>query len=84
MNAQLKAALISYARLFAGACLAAYIALGKTPFEVGGDDLKVIVSAGTAALVVVLANALNKKDERYGRGAPSAGTSGGDIATNVT
>jgi len=70
MSDPLKAALLSYVRVFAGAALAAYIALGKTPFDLAGDDAKVVISAGVAALVVVVANAVNPRDARYGIGAP--------------
>ncbi len=83
VNAQIKAVLVSWGRTFFAAALAQYILLGKTPFTTTVDDLKVIVSAGVAALVLVVFNAINPKDRRYGRGAPSEGASGGDVATNV-
>lgn len=84
MNQQLKAYLISLARLFAAAVIAAYLALGTQPLDLGSQDWKALLNAGIGALVVSLANALNPKDERYGIGAPGPkDLSAGDVATNT-
>lgn len=84
MNQQLKAALISYLRLFLSSAIACYLLLGKQPLELGPNDWHAIGNAAIGALIVAAANALNPKDERYGVGAPkSKQLSAGDVETNT-
>lgn len=84
MNQQLRAYLISLARLFVTASLAVYFTINESPFDLDFDDGKAIVSAGIAAVLMSIFNALNPKDERYGIGAPkSKDLSAGDVATNT-
>ncbi len=84
MNQQLKAYLISLARLFVVGCLAVYFTINESVFDLDFADGKAILSAGIAAVLMSVFNALNPKDERYGIGAPSSkDLSAGDIATNT-
>ena len=85
VNQQLKAYLISLARLFVTACLAVYFTINESVFDLDFADGKAILSAGIAAVLMSIFNALNPKDERYGVGAPrSKELSAGDVATNTT
>lgn len=84
MNQQVKAYLISLARLFATACLAVYFTINESVFDLDFADGKAILSAGIASVLVSLFNALNPADERYGVGAPTKkDLSAGDVATNA-
>lgn len=84
MNQQLKAYFISLLRLFGVGVLGQYILINKSVFELDFADGKVLVSAGIAAVVFSLGNALNPADKRYGIGAPSTKElSAGDVATNT-
>lgn len=84
VNQQLKAYLISLARLFVTACLAVYFTINKSPLELDFADGKAILAAGVAAILVSIFNALNPADKRYGNGAPSTRElSAGDVATNA-
>jgi hypothetical protein len=58
MNAQLKAALESYARSFVVAAIAVYSA--------GETDLKAILIAGAAAVAGPAIRAINPKDPAFG------------------
>ena len=58
MNAQLKAAVESYARSFVVAAIAVYSA--------GESDLKAILIAGLAAVVGPAIRAINPKDPSFG------------------
>jgi hypothetical protein len=58
MNAQLKAALESYARSFVVAAIAVYSA--------GETDLKAILIAGLAAVAGPVIRAINPKDPAFG------------------
>jgi hypothetical protein len=58
MNAQVKAALESYARSFVVAAIAVYSA--------GETDLKAILIAGLAAVVGPAIRAINPKDPAFG------------------
>jgi hypothetical protein len=58
MNAQLKAAVESYARSFVVAAIAVYSA--------GETDLKAILIAGLAAVVGPAIRAINPKDPSFG------------------
>jgi len=58
MNAQLKAAIESYARSFVVAAIAVYSA--------GESDLKAIVIAGLAAVAGPAIRAINPKDPAFG------------------
>ena len=58
MNAQLKAAVESYARSFVVAAIAVYSA--------GESDLKAIVIAGLAAVAGPAIRAINPKDPAFG------------------
>jgi hypothetical protein len=59
MNAQLQAALASYARSFLAAALAVY-ATGETGW-------KALLAAGLSAVVPVAIRAFNPKDPAFGR-----------------
>jgi hypothetical protein len=84
VNQQVKAYLISYARLFIAAVIAAYLVLGTAPLDLQWEDAKALLNAGVAALIVSIGNALNPADNRYGIGAPKAKElSAGDVATNT-
>ena len=84
INQQLKAFLISYGRLFAAGCIAAYFLVNKSPLELDFADGKVILAGGISALIIAVGNALNPADQRYGIGAPRPKTlSAGDVATNT-
>jgi hypothetical protein len=84
MNQQIKAFLISYARLFLAAAITAYLIIGKQPLELGSADWRVIANAAIGALIIAAGNALNPKDGRYGVGAPRPRQlSAGDVATNT-
>ncbi len=66
---QLLAALASYARVFAGAVLAAFLASGAQITALSTNDLRLLLDAGVAALAVTAANALRPGETRYGLGA---------------
>lgn len=59
MNAQLKAAVASYARSFIVAAMTLYLA--------GTTDPKAIVLAGVAAIAGPLLRAINPKDTSFGK-----------------
>jgi len=59
MNTEVKAALVSYAKIFAAAAIACYLA--------GIRDPGMLLDAGVAATLPVIYNALTTSDKRYGR-----------------
>jgi hypothetical protein len=59
MNLDLRAALVSYAKIFAAAAIACYLA--------GVRDPGMLLDAGLAATLPVIYNALTTSDKRYGR-----------------
>ena len=59
MNTEIKAALVSYAKIFAAAVIALYLA--------GARDPGMLLDAGLAATLPVIYNALTTSDKRYGR-----------------
>jgi hypothetical protein len=59
MNTEIKAALVSYAKIFAAAAIACYLA--------GVRDPGMLLDAGLAATLPVIYNALTTSDKRYGR-----------------
>ena len=67
MNKEHKALLASWGRSFAAACLAQYIALGGSAFDLNGDAFKSVFSAGLAAILPVIIRWLNPNDKAFGR-----------------
>ena len=63
-----KKILASYARSFLAACLAQFIALGGSAFDLNVDGVKTIFAAGLAAIVPPLLRWLNPNDPSFGRG----------------
>lgn len=72
-NQHLRAALASYARVFAGAVLVAFLASGEGVSTLGLDDLRLFLDAGVGALAVTAGNALRTGETRFGRGASEVG-----------
>jgi len=66
MSKTTKAALASWARSFLAACIAQFIALGGSAFDLSGDALKSIVAAGVAAIAPVVIRWLNPNDKAFG------------------
>jgi hypothetical protein len=66
MNKNHKAILASWGRSFAAACLAQFIALGGSAFDLNGDALKSVLSAGLAAILPVVIRWLNPNDTAFG------------------
>lgn len=66
MSKELKATLASWGRSFAAACLAQFIALGGSVFDLNQDGVKHIVAAGLAAVVPVVIRWLNPNDHSFG------------------
>jgi hypothetical protein len=64
--AEYKAMAASWARSFAAACLAQFLALGGSAFDLDGDALKSILAAGLAAVLPVLVRWLNPNDSAFG------------------
>ena len=65
---QLKEIAKTCARVFAGSLLAAVVAAGVGVMEYGWTDWKPLVFAAFSAVAVVIINALNPADARYGLG----------------
>jgi hypothetical protein len=59
MNTDIRAALISYAKIFVAAAIACYLA--------GVRDPGMLLDAGLAATLPVIYNAITTSDKRYGR-----------------
>lgn len=66
MDKQLKATLASWGRSFLAACLAQFIALGGSVFDLNRDGFKSIIAAGVAAIVPVVIRKLNPNDAVFG------------------
>jgi hypothetical protein len=66
MSKELKATLASWGRSFAAACLAQFLALGGSVFDLNQDGVKHIVAAGLAAVVPVVIRWLNPDDHSFG------------------
>ena len=66
MNKEQKALLASWGRSFAAACVAQFLALGSSAFDLNGDAAKSIISAGVAALLPVILRWLNPNDVAFG------------------
>lgn len=66
MSKELKATLASWGRSFLAACLAQFIALGGSVFDLNRDGVKSIVAAGVAAIVPVVIRKLNPNDAVFG------------------
>ena len=66
MSNELKALLASWGRSFLAACLAQFLALGGSVFDLNGDAVKTVVSAGLAALLPVIIRWLNPNDVAFG------------------
>lgn len=66
---QLRAAAASYARVFAAAVVAAFLASGEGLSTLSVDDLRLLADAGFAALALTAVNALRRGEERFGVGA---------------
>lgn len=66
MNKELKALLASWGRSFIAACLAQFLALGGSAFDLNGDAVKSVVSAGLAAILPVVIRWLNPNDSAFG------------------
>lgn len=59
MNPEIRAALTSYAKIFAAATIACYLAGVRDPW--------MLIDAGLASTLPVIYNALTTSDKRYGR-----------------
>jgi hypothetical protein len=66
MNKEHKALIASWGRSFAAACLAQFLALGGSAFDLDGDALKSVVAAGLAAILPVVIRWLNPNDVAFG------------------
>ena len=66
MNKEQKALIASWGRSFVAACLAQFLALGGTAFDLDGDAIKSVVSAGIAAILPVVLRWLNPNDVAFG------------------
>ena len=66
MNKETKALLASWGRSFAAACVAQFLAFGGSAFDLNGDAVKSILSAGIAALFPVILRWLNPNDVAFG------------------
>jgi len=51
------------------ACLAQFLVLGGSVFDLNGDGVKSIVAAGVAAIAPVVIRYLNPEDKAFGAGA---------------
>lgn len=66
MNKEIKALLASWSRSFAAACLAQFLVIGGSAFDINGDALKSILAAGLAAILPVVIRWLNPNDVAFG------------------
>ena len=66
MNKEQKALIASWGRSFAAACVAQFLALGGTAFDLNGDAIKSVFSAGIAAILPVVLRWLNPNDVAFG------------------
>jgi len=66
MNKERTALLASWGRSFLAACLAQFLALGSTAFDINGDAFKSILAAGLAAILPVVIRWLNPNDVAFG------------------
>lgn len=68
MDKKLKATLASWGRSFLAACIAQFLVLGGSVFDINGDGAKSIVAAGVAAIAPVVIRYLNPNDKAFGEG----------------
>jgi peptidoglycan biosynthesis protein MviN/MurJ (putative lipid II flippase) len=68
MSEQLKQVVYTVLRVFAGTLLAAFLADITNLMNFAWADWKPVVIAAIAAALVVVINAINPKDTRYGFG----------------
>ena len=61
-----KALFASWGRSFLAACLAQFLALGGSAFDINGDALKSVIAAGLAAVLPVVIRWLNPNDKAFG------------------
>ncbi len=66
MNSQVKEICYTVLRVFFGTLIASFIADATNLLDFHWDDWKPVVIAAIAAAAVVVINALNPKDSRYG------------------
>lgn len=66
MNKEQKALLASWGRSFGAACVAQFLAFGGSAFDLNGDAIKSIISAGIAAILPVVLRWLNPNDASFG------------------
>lgn len=66
MTKENKALFASWGRSFLAACVAQFIALGGGVFDLTGDGVKTVVSAGIAAILPVVLRWLNPNDKAFG------------------
>ena len=66
MSSELKAILASWGRSFIAACLAQFLAVGNSVYDLNGDAWKTILSSGLAAVVPVIIRWLNPNDFAFG------------------
>lgn len=66
MSKDLKATLASWGRSFIAACLAQFLVLGGSVFDLTKDGVKSIVAAGVAAIAPVVIRKLNPNDAVFG------------------
>jgi hypothetical protein len=66
MNKEQRALIASWGRSFAAACLAQFLALGGSAFNLDGDALKSVAAAGLAAILPVVIRWLNPNDVAFG------------------
>lgn len=67
LSAEHSAMLKTWAKTFATALLASFLALGTPPWELEGAQWLSILWSGLLALAMVVYNWLDPKDPRYGR-----------------
>jgi hypothetical protein len=66
VSKDLKATLASWGRSFIAACLAQFLVLGGSVFDLTKDGVKSIVAAGVAAIAPVVIRKLNPNDAVFG------------------
>jgi len=66
MNKEHKALFASWGRSFAAACLAQFLVIGGSAFDLNGDALKSVLAAGLAAILPVVIRWLNPNDVAFG------------------
>jgi len=66
MTKEKKALFASWGRSFIAGCIAQFLALGGSAFDLNGDAIKSVVAAGLAAIAPVVLRWLNPNDKAFG------------------